>query len=412
MKILLVNTFDIVGGPGRWVYMMHTNFLSKKIDSTYLVDNKFSKDPSIIGYSGKFRNVRSRFKQTIEYLPLLKYPKWKKVIFSTGSAPFGINKFIDDTKPDIVHLNWINRGFISIKSLSKIKQPVVWTLHDMWPFTGGCHYDEECGRYHDRCGTCPILGSKSEEDLSRRVLNEKNRYLNDLNLTVVAPSKWLWKCASESSLFRNKRVENIPVGMDINTFSPVNKMEAREILKLPKDKKLVLFGAMNAVSDKRKGFGYLQDALNKLANKNSNIELVIFGSSENESRDNFNFKCHFLGNINDNKKMSLVYSAADVFVAPSIQDNMPATVMEALACGTPVAAFNIGGMPDMIEHKLCGYLAHPFETSDLANGIEWILSNENIRLGNRARSKMIVEFDISKIADKYFDLYHSIVDKT
>lgn len=411
MRILLVNTFDVVGGPGRWAYMMHRDFLQSGIDSIYLVDNKISSDGTIVGYGGKYKNIRSRIKQIIEYLPLVSYPHWKRTIFSTGMAPFDINKIVAELKPDIVHLNWINRGFINIKSLSQIKVPIVWTMHDMWPFTGGCHYDEGCGRYRLGCGSCPMLGSHKDSDLSRTITELKNKYWQNIDLTMVTPSRWLLQCAQKSKLFQNKRVEHIPVGIDVGVFRSINKVEARKQLSLPLDKKLILFGAINAVKDQRKGFKYLLEALNLLNNQDSNIELVIFGSSEFENKINFKLKSHFFGSIKDNKKMALLYSAADVFVAPSIQDNMPATVMESLACGTPVASFNIGGMPDMIEHKKNGYLAKPFDVVDLTNGIQWILENDerHIGLSQRGRNKIEEEFDIKIIANRYIDLYKNIL---
>jgi len=410
MKILLVNTFDTIGGPGRWVYMMHRNFLRTQADSVYLVDRKFSNDATVLGAGGKISDLKSRMKQVIDYLPLVLYPRWKKVIFSVGWAPFDIDRMVNKLKPDIVHLNWINRGFISIQSLRRIQAPIVWTMHDMWSFTGGCHYDEECGRYQSGCGQCPILGSDRDGDLSSAVLNKKKKYWRDINLTMVAPSRWLCDCAYRSFLFRDARVEHIPVGMDLEVFAPTKKEEARKILGLPFDKKLVLFGAVNAVDDRRKGFKYLIDALKILTREKDRLELLIFGSTQSDDVRRCNLKANFLGNIADNHRMSLVYSAADVFVAPSRQDNMPATVMESLACGTPVVAFDIGGMPDMIEPMKNGYLAKPFQSDDLARGIKWVVDHvDQVALSNRSRAKMMAEYNIKDIARRYLDLYKNIL---
>lgn len=412
MKILLVNTFDTIGGPGRWVYMMHQNFLQAKIDSVYLADRKFSNDNTVLGTRGRLGDLKSRMKQVVDYFPLIFYPDWKKVIFSTGWAPFDINQTIKKIKPDIVHLNWINRGFVNIKSLQNIGVPIVWTMHDMWPFTGGCHYDEECGRFKMGCGKCPILGSSSTSDLSSSILNKKKKCWHNIDLTMVAPSHWLYNCAKESDLFKNTRVEHLPVGMDLTIYTPANKAEARKILGLPQDKKLVLFGAVNAVDDKRKGFKYLIDALKNLSNQQDRIELAVFGSLGSDLVSSIGFKCHFLGNIKDNKKIALVYSAADVLVAPSLQDNMPATVMESLACGTPVVAFNIGGMSDMIEHNKNGYLARPFEPLDLASGISIIINSQDYTaLSLRSRKKMEEEYNIGTIADRYIALYKDVLEK-
>lgn len=413
MKILLVNTFDTWGGPGKWAYRMHRHFLSVGINSVYLVDQKISNDKSVVGHSGRLASLRSRIKQAIDYLPLLLYPRWKRVIFSVGWAPFGIEKAIEKFKPDVVHFNWVNRGFISVRSMSKIKVPIVWTMHDMWLFTGGCHYDEGCGRYQEHCGRCPLLGSRNDNDLSAQILKAKKEQWQHLNLTVVAPSRWLWQCAQKSSLFKGKNIINIPVSIDVNNFVATNKRKAREELGLPLDKKLVLFGAVNSTQDKRKGFEYLLQSLQILVGEviGRELELVVFGSSGSHGMSEVKSKAHFVGTIKDSKKMPLLYAAADVFVAPSLQDNMPVTVMESLACGTPVVAFNIGGMPDMIDHKKNGYLASPRSAADLANGIQWALTEgpKDANFFKSCRQKILNEFNSATIAQKYLDLYKEIL---
>ena len=283
----------------------------------------------------------------------------------------------------------------------------------MWLFTGGCHYDENCGRYSVGCGQCPILGSKKINDLSFSVLNRKKKYWANNNLTVVASSHWLYDCAKSSELLKNARVEEIPIGINLEDFTPTNKEFAREKLLLPQNKKLVLFGAVNAVKDKRKGFKYLIDALKILGDKKDEIELVVFGSNFSKDVDNCDLKVNYLGHINDDKKISQIYSAADVFVAPSIQDNMPTTVMESLACGTPAVAFDVGGMSSMIEHKKNGYLSKPLDVNDLANGIKWVISNDADYglLSRNSREKIEKEFNIQNITKKYIDLYRDILEK-
>jgi glycosyltransferase involved in cell wall biosynthesis len=282
----------------------------------------------------------------------------------------------------------------------------------MWPFTGGCHYSQECDRYTDSCGACPKLHSHQSWDLSRWVWQRKGKAWNDLKLTVVTPSLWLAKCASSSSLFKDVRVEVIPNGLDTQTYKPITRQLARDLINLPQDKYLVLFGAMYPNSDRRKGFHLLQPALQSLSQSGwqERIELAVFGASEPNQATDMGFKSHYLGKFSDDISLAVVYAAADVFVAPSLQDNLPNTVMEAIACGTPCVAFNIGGMPDLIEHQQNGYLAQPFQVEDLAQGIAWVIENQqrHQKLCDRARQKALQEFTLEIQARRYESLYSEL----
>jgi glycosyltransferase involved in cell wall biosynthesis len=227
----------------------------------------------------------------------------------------------------------------------------------MWAFTGGCHYNQECDRYINCCGACPQLHSNKNWDISRWVWQRKAKAWQNLNLTIVTPSQWLAKCAISSSILQNQKIKVIPYGLETQTYKPIERHLARKILNLPNNKQLILFGAMNATSDLRKGFHLLQLALKSLRQAvcAEQFELVVFGASRPANEVDLSFKTHYLGRLSDDISLSLIYSSADVFVAPSIQDNLPNTVMESLACGTPCVAFNIGGMPEMIEHQKNGY---------------------------------------------------------
>jgi glycosyltransferase involved in cell wall biosynthesis len=220
-------------------------------------------------------------------------------------------------------------------------------------------------------------------------------------------------CAKSSALFENLAIEVIPNCLDTALFRPSDKTDARKALSLPADKKLVLFGAMNATTDTRKGFHFLKESLKILLDGGNlqETELVLFGESELSGQFNPGTKIHFLGKIPDAASLPLLYSAADVFIAPSVQENLSNTVMESLACGTPVVAFNVGGMPDMIRHKNNGYLAKPFECQDLADGISWVLENEKRRLelSESARRRVVQEYESGHIARQHLDLYEKIV---
>ncbi|WP_233564671.1 glycosyltransferase family 4 protein [Methanohalophilus sp. RSK] len=387
-------------------YRLHQGMQQIGMTSNMLVQNKSSCDNSVIGPKFNFWNKLSGVRYLADRFPLQMYRGFQNTPWSPQWLPNNIHKKIDQIDPDIVHLHWICGGFVPIRQVAKIKQPIVWTLHDMWAFTGGCHYNDTCDKYKQECGGCPQLGSNSENDLSNWVWKRKKKYWDDLDFTVVTPSNWLAECARSSSLFDDKRIEVIPNGLDLQKYKPVDKEEARKALNLPQDKNLILFGAMNSTKDKRKGFQYLKSAINMLS-EDLEFEAIVFGNSDSD--DQLDIPVNYLGRIPDNMLTS-VYSAADMFVALSLQDNLPNTVMEALACGTPSVAFDIGGMSDMIVHKENGYLAKPFDTEDLAKGIEWVVESDQRKksLSENARKHVEGNYELKNIAQRYGELYSII----
>lgn len=411
MKILLVNTSDIQGGAARAAYRLHRALLNQGIDSQMLVQNKSSDDYTVLVLSRTISNrLAKKIKPTLDFIFTKFYPHKTKTLFSPSWLPFSqIVKKINEINPDIVHLHWICDGMLKIEDLAKIKQSIVWSLHDMWAFTGGCHYDEECGRYKESCGNCKVLNSNKKNDLSFNILKRKTKSFKKHDLTIIGLSQWLANAAKESYLFKNKKIINIPNPIDSNLFKPFDKKTARQLWNLPENKKLVLFGAMNATSDPRKGYQELRESLQKLQNKN--IELIVFGSSEPKEKPNFNFKSHYTGHLHDDVSLVTLYSACDVMVVPSIQENLSNAIMESLACGTPVVGFNVGGNSDMIEHHKNGYLATPFDTTDLAKGIEWILNAENYdELCLNARKKVLEKFESEIVAKQYIALYKEVLN--
>ncbi len=408
MKVLLLSESDIDGGAARAAYRLHKGLQATGITSQMLVRAKFSNDNSVITQ----KSAITKIGPTLNSLPLNLYPKRTNSMFSVQWFIDSLASKADQLNPDLVNLHWICNGFLKIETIAKLNKPVLWTLHDMWAFTGGCHYTQGCNRYIQSCGTCPQIQSQHNNDLSSWIWRRKQKAWQRLNLTIVSPSVWLAKCAKESSLFRNIRIDVIPNGIDINKYKPLNKNFAREVLNLPQEKLLILFGAGGGISDPRKGFHYLQEALQHLSQTawKDKIELVVFGSEQSQSQSESGFKYNFLGKLSDDITLALVYSAADVFVAPSIQDNLSNTVMEAIACGLPCTAFNIGGMPDLIEHQQNGYLAVPYKTEDLAQGMIWILENRerHQKLRDRARQKAEVEFSQEIQARNYLSLFNEI----
>jgi glycosyltransferase involved in cell wall biosynthesis len=291
---------------------------------------------------------------------------------------------------------------------------MVWTLHDMWPFTGGCHYDDGCGQFKDRCGKCPKLTSDREYDLSRWVWARKNKHWNAVPLTIVSPSNWLADSAKRSSLFKNKTITVIPNGVDTTIYKPIEKRSARRILGLPETGRFILFGAMNSTSDFRKGFHLLLPALRALADADlsMNTELLVFGGTIADNAIDCGFPVRSLGFFQDDVSLALLYSAADVFVAPSLQENLANTVMEAMACGTPCVAFRVGGMPDMIDHMGTGYLCEPHSVEDLTYGIRWVLEGEERmhHLSGCSRDRAASKFNLESISLQYKSVYNALLN--
>lgn len=413
MKILHISTYDSKVGSAIAASRLHQGLLSIGVSSQMLVRNKFGDDQTVSAYGAGWEQLLYRFNVSLDSRELRRYSHKKPGMFSIQGRYDLIPRHVSRLNPHLVNLHGVCNSFLQIGTLSKIHKPIVWRLPDMWAFTGGCHYSDNCSRFKDSCGACPHLDSKTENDLSRRTWKRKAKAWENVDLTIVTPSSWLAKLARSSSLFKNRRIEFIPNGLNTSLYKPVNKPAIRELLNLPQDKYIVLFGAANATSDPRKGFSLLQIALQELSQSKwqDKIELVVFGSSEPENPVDFGFKSHYVGKLNDTISLSALYTAADVMVAPSVQENFAATVLESLACGTPCVAFEIGGMPDLIEHQKNGYLAVPYETSDLAQGITWVLENQERyrNLASYAREKVENEFTRERQARRYLSLYEEIL---
>jgi glycosyltransferase involved in cell wall biosynthesis len=413
MKILHVNTSDINGGAARAAYRLHRALLDKGVLSQMFVQSKTSDDPTVFNLSSKIAKGASLLRPKLDQLPLLQYSSRKKTLFSPSWVPFsGIVKKIQEINPDVVHLHWIAGGFLRIEQLARINKPIVWSLHDMWAFTGGCHYDKECGRFRDQCGNCPVLGFQRANDLSRKVFLRKEKTYSKLsNLVINGLSSWLANCAKSSALLQGQQVVNIPNPIDTDKYKPLSKRRSKEIVGLNSNKKHVLFGAMNATTDLRKGFIELMNALHNL--KTEDVELVVFGANSPDSNTMLPFTTKFIGTLHDDISLRILYNAADVMVVPSKQENLSNAILESLACGTPTVGFRVGGNIDMISHKKNGYLAKPFDAQDMACGIDFCLRNsEADELCKNARDKILDSFEASLVANRYIALYKSIIDGT
>jgi glycosyltransferase involved in cell wall biosynthesis len=372
---------------------------------------KSSDDPTVEGPVTKLSRGLGYIRPVIDQLPLKLYSKKRWDFFCPAVVPFsGVCRRIGEIKPDLVHLHWTTSGYLSVEDIARIRQPIVWTLHDMWAFTGGCHYDGGCGRYLSVCESCPMLGS-SRKDLSTHVFSRKLRaYRRARDLIVVSPSRWLGDAARKSRLLRNLSIVHIPNPIDPNVFRPMAKPLAREMIGLPNEAKIVLVGAVEVLQDPRKGFMELRQALSTI--KSTDIVLAVFGAGRPRRDFHYDFPVYYLGKLHDDLSLRVAYNAADVVVAPSLQENFSNIILESLSCGTPVVGFRVGGNMDMINHQWNGYLAEPYDPSDLTRGMEWVLNHPDpATLSRNARQRVIDDFDDRHVADRYIELYQQIYRK-
>ena len=416
MKVLHVCYSDSREGGAIGAFRLHQAMLSQGIDSTFLAIRKRRDDDTVITPSVLTRvlvriwNIVSR-----QILRLQRSKDWN--YRSLNIFPTGIHNRINKSNADIIQFHWINRNTISIRELTRIRSPVVLKLPDMWAFSGAEHYLAPGATKRYKSG---YLGNNRQEgdtglDIDRWIWRYKMAMWKKARFTIVTPSKWLGKCAKTSRLFSRLKVVNIPNPIDLDRFQPVaNKLDARINLGLPLDKRLVLFGSIQVYADRRKGYHHLCSALEvlgKYKKMREEVELIIFGTHSVGKGSLSRMTVHRLGTINDEKLLTAVYNAADVMVLPTEADNLPNTIQEATACGTPCVGFNVGGMPDMIKHKETGYLAKPFDSQDLATGIGWVLENRGEALSRRVRENAEQLFSPAERVADYLELYSEILQQ-
>ena len=420
MKVVIINTFESSGGAAIAANRLIKALKKSGIEVKMLVRDNKTKGSNTISFNSSLPlKVLSKFLFYYERLYILMHNNFsKKNLFAVSIANTGNdisrNKLIKEA--DIIHLHWINQGFLSIKSIKKLaalNKPVIWTMHDQWPYTGICHYTGGCTKFSDTCLNCPILKTVKKYDLSYKTFIKKKNYISD-TFALVGCSKWIAKEAEKSNLCRNAIITNIPNPIDIAIYNKFEKGKARKSLNLPVDKKLILFGACK-VTDERKGFEYMKKACDilfyrKLLQK-EDIMIVLFGGKSEDIESLLPYHIHNAGYIKDIRTMINLYNAADLFLIPSLEDNLPNTIMESMACGTPCVGFNTGGIPEMIDHLQNGYVAEYKNEEDLAKGINWVLNEADYSdLSENARKKVTENYREDIIAEKYIKLYNSLLN--
>ena len=388
---------------------LHKAFLQEGINSTLLSLKHDTVTDEHINYLSYFALRKAKLEYKLKSICNKKY----EIKYGHFSYPF-LGTDVSNHKmvkaADIIYLHWVLGGFLNFKNLEnifKLNKPVIIIMHDMWYLTGGCHYSFHCSKYEIGCNHCQILNSNKKNDLSFRGFYKKQNLFNKYNnLNFVSPSKWLFECSKKSILIKEKPIYYIPNALDSNLYKPINKKSARDILNIDQKDTVIAFGASN-INSPYKGWKYLQKALALLQKDENfkNITILIFGSGNDITiSSSIPFKCKFLGYLEDDYSVMLAYNSADVFVAPSLADNQPTTVMESLSSGTSVVAFNIGGLSDMIKHKENGYLAKYLDCEDLANGIKFCIQYKII-------GKILSGFEIKQVISKHIELINVIKNK-
>ena len=399
MKIVILNTSERTGGAA-----VAAGRLGKALKQAGIQVNKLVRDDT---WLNRFRFYWERL------IIFLCNHLNRKHLFAVSIANTGtdLSGNLSVKEADIIHFHWINQGFLSLKdieALVKLNKPIVWTMHDMWPCTSICHHARDCEKFQTGCESCFFLKSKGK-DLSTSVFDKKLSLYKDANITFVGCSRWLSGRAKKSYLLQDKTVLSIPNPIDTEVYHPMDQGTARELLGLPSGKKLLLFGALN-VTDKRKGIDYLIAALRKI--EKQDVELVVFGQVKDDIRGLFPVPIHSMGYLSDESKIVALYNAVDIFITSSLEENLPNTIMESMACGTPCVGFEIGGIPEMIDHKINGYVTNYKDANDLANGIQWVLEHGDRQALSDACVKKVQEnYTDEVIAGKYLALYQNILCK-
>ncbi len=383
MKVLLVSTSDMAGGGAIAAFRLMEALNNNGVKAKMLVRDKLSSSVTVA-------QVGTKIPKVLERGQIMAHMKGK--LWQADTADFGIDitKTDEYKEADIIHLHWINQGMISLSCLKKMikdGKKIVWTLHDEWPYLGICHYRGDC--QETECKNCPLLPG----NIARKHYLCKQEIYKNSNITFVGCSQWITNRAKQA--MPKAKVVHINNCVPHNIFQSTDQQEARKRLNLPIDKKIILFCSQN-LNDERKGYTYLQQALNQLKNNsqfsilNSQLQTVCIGKGGRY--------------ISSPEEMALMYSAADVFVIPSLQDNLPNTIAEAMSCGTPCVGFNVGGIPEMIDHQVNGYVAKYKDVTDLAEGIQYVLTHD---MREAALHKAASAYGETHVAQKYINVYES-----
>lgn len=417
MRVLIVNTSEKTGGAAVAARRLLKALVDNGVKAKMLVRDKESEDIKVVGLPGGWRRQWNFLWERWCLFCHLHFRRKHLFEIDMANTGYDITALREFLEADVIHLHWVNQGMLSLKSIRKILdsgKPVVWTMHDLWPATSICHYARSCEAYKSQCQHCPLLpGGGGKNDLSARVWKRKEHMLDGKRIAFVACSQWLAGEARQSALLKGQTVTSIPNAIDTRLFCPADKQKARRDSGLPETGRLILFVSQR-VTDRRKGMNHFIDAIKLLAEEHPELKndtaIAILGGHSEELKDRLALPVHSLGYVSDAKRIAAIYNAADVFVLPSMEDNLPNTIMESLACGLPCVGFNVGGIPEMIDHQRNGYIAQAADAADLARGIRWVLCEADYQaLCHQAVAKVANCYSEQSVALRYANLYEEVI---
>lgn len=421
MKIVHINTYDGNGGAGRAVLRLNKGLQLIGADSQVVCLYQFNAQSGVQAIShsvgGKMRAVARIFAERYLVKPFLKDSSIPFSLQRFGFSPSEISSLHD---ADIIHIHWINHGFFApadIACLAALRKKIFWTLHDSNPITGGCHVRYGCQRFQEQCGYCPVLKHSGPNDLSHRTWAKKQQAYDKLKFTFIAPSSWMGERAKEASLSVGKPVSVISNALETDIFKPADRAACRREFGVGQDDLVILAGYMPSRSDRHKGFPQLLEAIRHLAStpgiNKERLLLLFYGSDGAGLEPDIPIRHRFAGRISSDQVLVKLYSLADVFLFPSIEESMGYTALESISCGTPVVAFSTSGVTDIVQHKINGYLAPLYDTREMANGLAYILLGaDHEALSKAARAHAVSNFSLEIIARKHLDLYQECFGRT
>jgi glycosyltransferase involved in cell wall biosynthesis len=395
IRVAMLNRYDRKGGAAIAGYRLAEALRHAGADVRLFVRGKTTRDDWVIDVGG----MPPKWDLLLEKVVVRIHERKREWNFGFGYMNRGVNF---STEPaDVVHIHWPHHGLLSLEGLARLPDPVVWTLHDMWALTGGCHYVGQCEKYHVRCDACPQLRGKTG-DLAARQWENKRRLFAGKRIVFVACSRWLAAEARRSALLQNADVRSIPNAIDTEIFCPGDKTAARRRWGLSPQAYVVLFASAR-IDDPRKGFAYLEKAI-----QGKKVVLAIMGESKTTPPPG----ALCLGKVSGEAALAEVYRAADVLAAPSLEDNLPNTVMEAAACGVPAVGFDVGGVSELIDDGRTGFVVPVRDDKALAAALDALAHPElRSRFSAAARQKVLDEFAYPVVARRYLELYRETLSR-
>ena len=417
MRVLIVNTSERTGGAAVAANRLMEALNNNGVKAKMLVRDKQTDQLTVAALSTSWHHHWNFLWERFVIWLHLHFRREHLFEVDLANAGTDITILPEFQEADVIHLHWINQGMLSLKGIRKILtsgKPVVWTMHDIWPATAVCHLTLECRQFETACHHCRLLpGGGSSHDLAAQVWKRKQQMLDGQHLTFVTCSDWLGHEAGKSALLRGQTVETIPNSIDTRLYRPGNKQQARQLLGLPEKGRIILFVSQRATNP-NKGMQYLIEASRLLSNDypdwNETVSIAILGGHAEEISNQLHFPTYSLGYVNDEHRIVSVYQAADVFVLPSLSENLPNTIMEAMACGVPCVGFRVGGIPEEIDHLDNGYVADYRDAADLARGLRYVLEEADYaQLQRNCLQKVSHCYSQQSVARRYIELYNKIL---